>query len=106
MSISMSDSTTPAPRTFQRPQPQVASSYVNPVYGGSAPDPFVLKHCGAYWLYVTGFSHDGRAFGIFRSDNLVEWEAIGGALEPLPGGFGCYWAPEVTYYEGKFLMYY
>ncbi|MFN2481063.1 MAG: glycoside hydrolase family 43 protein, partial [Pyrinomonadaceae bacterium] len=57
--------------------------------------------------YCTGFWRgDGRAFGVMRSRDLVRWHELGGALEMLPGENPCYWAPEVSYREGKFLMYY
>jgi GH43 family beta-xylosidase len=80
--------------------------YVNPVYGNSFPDPYVLKYRGEYWAYCTGEWKDGRMFGILRSRDLVVWKEVGGAMEPLPGGHTCYWAPEVVYEDGKFLMYY
>src|ERR1044072_3929441 len=41
-----------------------------------------------------------------HSRDLVEWRELAGALEPLPENYTCYWAPEVTYYNGRFLMYY
>ncbi|HEX6900422.1 MAG TPA: glycoside hydrolase family 43 protein [Thermoanaerobaculia bacterium] len=83
-----------------------SASYLNPVYPHSFPDPFVLKHRGEYWGYCTGFWHDGRAFGVMRSRDLVRWEPLAGALEPLPGGHTCYWAPEVAYLDGRFHLYY
>ena len=82
------------------------NTYHNPVYPHSFPDPFVLKHKGEYWGYCTGFWRDGRAFGILRSRDLVHWEEMPGALEPLPGNHPCYWAPEVAYLEGRFHLYY
>lgn len=83
-----------------------ADSYLNPVYDQASPDPFVLKYCGVYWAYSTGFDHDGRAFAILRSRDLVNWQAVGGAMAPLPGNHPCYWAPEVTYENGRFYLYY
>lgn len=81
--------------------------YRNPVYSHDFADPFVLKYRGGYWAYCTGFQPDGRVFGILRSDDLVHWDFSGGAMDPLPGGHTCYWAPEVTYEDdGSFLMYY
>jgi GH43 family beta-xylosidase len=80
--------------------------YTNPVYPHSFPDPFVLKFRGEYWGYCTGFWHDGRVFGIARSRDLVDWQPMAGALEPLPGGHTCYWAPEVAYLDGHFHLYY
>ena len=81
-------------------------TYLNPVYPHSFPDPFVLKFRGEYWGYCTGFWNDGRAFGVLHSRDLVEWKEMPGAMEPLPGGHTCYWAPEVTYTDGRFYLYY
>ncbi|MCU0495394.1 MAG: glycoside hydrolase family 43 protein, partial [Chloroflexaceae bacterium] len=44
--------------------------------------------------------------GIIRSHDMVQWQPVGGALEPLPGNWPHYWAPEVTYHNGRFYMYY
>ncbi|HEX8130240.1 MAG TPA: glycoside hydrolase family 43 protein [Pyrinomonadaceae bacterium] len=81
-------------------------TYLNPVYGRDFPDPFILKHGGEYWAYCTGFWHDGRAFGVLHSPDLVNWRELDGALAPLPGEHPCYWAPEIVYENGRFLMYY
>jgi GH43 family beta-xylosidase len=83
-----------------------AETYLNPVHARDFPDPFVLKFAGEYWAYCTGLQPDGRAFGVMRSRDLVRWTELTGAMEPLPGGHTCYWAPEVFYRDGKFLMYY
>ncbi|HJR06488.1 MAG TPA: glycoside hydrolase family 43 protein [Pyrinomonadaceae bacterium] len=82
------------------------ATYLNPVYGRDFPDPFILKHCGEYWAYSTGFWRDGRAFGVMHSRDLVNWRELAGALAPLAGEHPCYWAPEVVYENGRFLMYY
>ncbi len=84
----------------------MTDTYVNPVYPGSFPDPFVLKYGGEYYGYCTGIQPDDRCFGILRSPDLVNWKVVGGALPPLPGGHPMYWAPEVLYYNGLFYMYY
>jgi GH43 family beta-xylosidase len=81
-------------------------TYQNPVYSKSFPDPFVLKYCGEYWAYCTGTCTDGRWFGVLRSRDLVSWEEVGGALEPLQGEWPCQWAPEVSYLNGVFYLYY
>ena len=82
------------------------STYTNPVYQQSCPDPFVLKYCGVYWAYCTGIAHDGRWFGVLRSRDLAHWEQLDGAMKPLPGDWPCLWAPEVTYHNGSFYLYY
>jgi GH43 family beta-xylosidase len=82
------------------------NTFQNPVHGRPCPDPFVLKYAGEYWCYCTGLRPDGGAFGILHSTDLVHWREVGSALAPLPGGHTCYWAPEVTYDNGRFYLYY
>lgn len=84
----------------------MTETYLNPVYRHASPDPFVLKYCGAYWCYFTGMQPDGRAFGILHSQDLVHWEYAASALDPLPDLGPHYWAPEVTYRDGVFYLYY
>ena len=82
------------------------AAYLNPVHEQDFPDPYVLKFRGEYWAYCTGFRADGRAFGVMHSRDLVRWRELAGALAPLPGDHPCYWAPEVVYRNGRFLLYY
>ena len=82
-------------------------AFRNPVYPHSFPDPFVLKVQREYWGYSTGFQPDENVFGIIHSCDLVHWESIGSAMQPIAGGHTCYWAPEVTHEnDGSFLMYF
>lgn len=83
-----------------------ARTYRNPVYPHSFPDPFVLKFRGEYFAYCTGDWSDGRVFGVLRSRNLVDWTDAGGAMRRLDSDAPFYWAPEVTYANGKFYLYY
>lgn len=83
-----------------------ASKYCNPVFPQSFPDPFVLKFRGEYFAYCTGDWTDGRVFGVLHSRNLVDWTEIGGAMTRLDSNAPFYWAPEVTYSNGKFYLYY
>ncbi|HJS51837.1 MAG TPA: glycoside hydrolase family 43 protein [Pyrinomonadaceae bacterium] len=83
-----------------------ALSYTNPVYPRSFPDPFVLKFCGEYFAFCTGFAGDGNVFGVLLSTDLVNWHECGGAMKPLESSPPLYWAPEVTYDNGKFYLYY
>ncbi len=85
---------------------KAGASYTNPVYDRPFPDPFVLKHRGVYFAYCTGVSDDGRVFGRMRSNDLVSWHPMGGAMKRLTEPHPHYWAPEVTYYNGKFYLYY
>ena len=86
--------------------PITAGSYQNPVFPEPFPDPFVLKFCGEYFAYCTGFAKDGLAVGVAHSPDLVDWKYIGGALQPIDSQPPYYWAPEVVYHNGRFYMYY
>jgi GH43 family beta-xylosidase len=96
-------------RTVKMPEDsksRLTANYLNPVYPRSFPDPFVLKFRGEYYAYCTDFWRDGRVFGVLRSRDLVNWTEIGGAMEKLESDAPFYWAPEVTYANGKFYLYY
>jgi GH43 family beta-xylosidase len=84
----------------------LSRTYHNPVVARDFPDPFILKFGNRYWAYGTGFAPDGRCFAILTSTDLVTWEPRMGAMEPLSEGYPCYWAPEVSYYNGVFYLYY
>lgn len=85
-------------------------TYTNPVYAGSMPDPFVLRHKGVYYAFGTtgsGRKDDGRIFTLLRSSDLVNWQELGGALTPpTPDPDYQYWAPEVAFNDGTFFLYY
>jgi len=91
----------------------MARSWTNPVYSGYFADPAVFRSgSGLYYAYGTGHGPeaDGRQFPVLRSADLIQWEYVGGALEPLAdeGGhaFTAYWAPECAEHHGKFYLYY
>lgn len=83
-----------------------SETYLNPVYPHSFPDPFVLKFRGEYFAYCTGMHSDDKVFTVLRSRNLIDWVEIGGAMNKLDHDSPFYWAPEVTYSNGKFYLYY
>lgn len=94
----------------QAPAAARAGTYTNPVYRGSMPDPFVLRHGGRYYAYGTtgaGRTRDGRIFTLLGSPDLVDWTELGGALTPpSPDPVYQYWAPEVAHHDGAFFLYY
>jgi arabinan endo-1,5-alpha-L-arabinosidase len=88
-------------------------TYSNPVWPGYFADPFVLKWQGQYYAYGTGspvdhgLQADRRMFPVLHSLDLVHWDLIGGALEPLDDSSkSSYWAPEVAERDGRFYLYY
>jgi arabinan endo-1,5-alpha-L-arabinosidase len=88
------------------------AKHSNPVWSGYCADPFVLEHDGLYYCYGTASGPDqphlnGLKFVLLRSPDLVNWEQIGGALQPPTGREETdFWAPEVTFANGEFWMYY
>ncbi len=89
---------------------QARNTYTNPVYPGSMPDPFVLRHRGVYYAFGTtgnGRKSDGRIFTLLTSTNLIDWQELGGALvPPITDTDYQYWAPEVAHHRGTFYLYY
>jgi beta-xylosidase len=82
-------------------------TYTNPVWDGYLADPHVLFANGQYYAYGTGAAKDGRQFSILRSDDFMNWEFVGGALESLTDPkLELYWAPEVVEYKGRYFLYY
>ncbi|HEX8203586.1 MAG TPA: glycoside hydrolase family 43 protein, partial [Isosphaeraceae bacterium] len=80
--------------------------FANPLPDLILGDPFVLRHGGRFYLYGTNDGPplaDGRAIPVYRSDDLLNWEPLGGALEPLEPGAD-HWAPEVLAWNGRFYM--
>ena len=90
-------------------------AYQNPVFQTS--DPFVLLHEGKYYLYTSNAPENTIETGykVFVSDDLVNWEDKGYCLKKgdvkgeivVRDGYTLgFWAPEVTYKNGKFYMAY
>jgi GH43 family beta-xylosidase len=82
--------------------------YENPVWHEYFADPYILKAGQTYYAYGTGatpLEGDGRAFPVLRSQNLVNWEYLGGSLTPTTDATA-FWAPEVAEEGGRFYMYY
>jgi hypothetical protein len=79
--------------------PIQAGLWENPVYGSSAPDPFVLDVGGAhddYWEFNTG-----GLFPMLHSSDLIHWTPAGHALPDRPAWVANVpdwhpWAPAVT----------
>jgi arabinan endo-1,5-alpha-L-arabinosidase len=80
--------------------------YCNPVHDGYFADPFVMRTDDGYVAIGTGRSLDGMVFEVLRSDDLVHWRSVGGALVPPPGLGTDFWAPEVAHADGRWWMYY
>lgn len=93
-----------------------AQTYTNPVYPEYFADPFVWQHQNVYYAIGTGpaeaagqvaESDQQRVFPLLQSDDLVNWQFAGNALQrPAPALGNNFWAPEVAYADGIFYLYY
>lgn len=77
----------------------------NPIGITNIGDPFVIKHSGRYYLYATSFI-DG--FLCWQSVDLIHWEEPVQVYKKSEKSFGYkdFWAPEVIYQNGQFIMHY
>ncbi len=84
--------------------------YMNPLTGvKSGADPYILSHEGKYYLYSTNAPTQG--YKVYVSTDLANWTDEGYCLyaKDVAGkvdGNAGFWAPEVYYYDGQFVMIY
>jgi len=84
--------------------------YHNPILTGMHPDPSIVRVGEDYYMVNSSFIFF-PCIPISHSKDLIHWEVIGHAitnpewahLQKLEGGRG-YWAPDISYYEGKFYI--
>lgn len=83
---------------------------MNPIIAGFNPDPSIVRVDGVYYLVTSTFEYL-PGLPVYRSTDLVEWEAIGHVASresqlalgsvPTPGGV---WAPTIRYRDGVFYV--
>ena len=84
--------------------------YRNPIRSGFFPDPSICRVGNDYYMVNSSFIFF-PCIPISHSKDLIHWEIIGhGITDPkwayldrLEGGRG-YWAPDISFYEGKFYI--
>ena len=91
---------------------KIGMTYTNPVITfSSVADPTVIRTDEGFYLYAT--QTNSYWSPIYFSKDLVNWEfkrsAFRKATRPtedvLPGG-GAFWAPEIRYINGKYVLYF
>jgi xylan 1,4-beta-xylosidase len=81
--------------------------YQNPVVGGDAPDPSVVRIGPEYWAMTTATA--GQSFPpILRSPDLVHWSLGGYLFDHVPAWTdgSRFWAPEIFRQGNEYLAYY
>lgn len=84
--------------------------YKNPIRTGMFPDPSIVRVGEDYYMVNSSFIYF-PCIPISHSRDLIHWQIIGHAitnpkwamLDDLEGGRG-YWAPDISYYEGRFYI--
>ncbi len=84
--------------------------YRNPIRSGMFPDPSICRVGEDYYMANSSFVFF-PCIPISHSKDLIHWEIIGHAItnpewayvDELEGGRG-YWAPDISYYKGKFYI--
>lgn len=76
------------------------------VLRGDYPDPSVIKIGDTYWASATT-SNWMPAFPILKSKDLIHWQTVSHVFLKLPDWADYYfWAPELSYDNGKVYVYY
>ena len=80
--------------------------YKNPVIAGDIPDPSIIRVENDY--YAVGTSCDfAPNYPIYHSTDLVNWTRISSVFsEPPAWTSDDFWAPEMSYRNGTFYVYY
>ena len=70
-------------------------------------DPQILLHEGKYYCYATTSNHYSNGFNVWVSEDLVNWSEPIFCFNAIESwGKSHFWAPEVVYHNGKFIMHY
>lgn len=86
------------------------NTYHNPIRTGMHPDPSIIRVGNDYYMANSTFIFF-PCIPISHSTDLIHWEIIGHAItnpewahiDDLEGGRG-YWAPDISYKDGKFYV--
>ncbi len=83
-----------------------SSMFSNPVIGGDAADPTLIRIGETYYSSATSGSSE-PVYPIFRSTDLVNWEQIGNVFDTFPEWTsGDFWAPEFFVRNSLVYCYY
>lgn len=70
-------------------------------------DPQILPYQGKYYCYATHASHYSEGFHVWVSDDLIHWDEGVECFHAIASwGKSHFWAPEVVFHNGRFVMHY
>ncbi len=70
-------------------------------------DPQILFFEGKYYCYATNCNHISNGFDVYVSDDLQSWSKPIFCFDAIASwGKSHFWAPEVVYHKGRFVMHY
>jgi len=70
-------------------------------------DPQVVLYEEKYYCYVTNCDHFSQGFDVWVSDDMKSWDGPIFCFNAIESwGKSHFWAPEVVYHNGKFVMHY
>lgn len=82
-------------------------SYSNPVYRGDSPDPSVIRVGERDFWATTTSTEWAPQFPLLHSNDLVHWRQAGAVFpNPPKWATGKFWAPEISFHNGTFYVYY
>ena len=89
--------------------PQVPVGTVFPMLNTPVHDPVMIKENGTYYLFCTGFGisvWSSRDLQNWRKEKAVFDKAPEWAVKAVPGFRGHIWAPDISYHNGMYYLYY
>ena len=102
----------PAVRAQQSTGLQPTALQLTGDYAGTH-DPSIGREGNNYYVFATGFAPGGGQFAIRCSSNLTEWKRCGHVLDQIPAwlhqlspGTRELWAPDISFFKGKYHLYY
>lgn len=76
-------------------------------------DPSIARENGSYYVFATGFAPGGGQFAVRCSKNLTDWKLCGHIFDEIPAWIRRaspltkeLWAPDVSFFAGKYHLYY
>ncbi len=107
LSLTMSGAQSPAQSQQKQPEELKLEGDISPIH-----DPAIIREGNTYYVFATN-RFAGKLVPIFCSQDLHQWKFCGHvfdavpqwALKEIPGARGI-WAPDISYVQGKFLLYY